>query len=175
MPAILQRLFYGADGKQFPQVQNLHRDETLLVETEWCWHPAAEDGAYRFPSLERADAACAAHEWKDATGHVVKPFPVICAGPDMEAVRRHEENRIATALKGNAEASEPVPVPADVVKPRRPRQPRAKKLAEVKTGPPARPSVNRVEQLKEIYRTRVAGRHTSPEESYAELERRHLD
>ncbi len=221
MPAILQRLFYGADGNQFPEVQNLHREEALFAEDEWSWRPCAERGAHRFASLEQAEAACAEHSWTDATGHVVKPFAVIASGPDMDAVRRREEDRLATALQSerptlNAQprkaagdaATRPLRGPTPKGEPgnetgfndepkgvapqhvaagthheRRRAAKKNRAVAAVRkvqreaaadaSLPPAR--TRTAADFAQVYRERCAGRHVSPAESYAELERRHLD
>jgi hypothetical protein len=207
MPAILQRLFYGADGKQFPEVQNLHREEALFAEDERSWRPCAERGAHRFATLEQAEAARAEHSWTDATGHVVKPFAVIASGPDMDAVRRREEDRLATALQSERptlNAQRPTPkgepgnetgfndepkgvapqhVAAGTHHERRRAAKKNRAVAAVRkvqraaaadaSLPPAR--TRTAADFAQVYRERCAGRHVSPAESYAELERRHLD
>lgn len=102
MGSILQRLFYGLDGKEFPVVQNLHWNDALLCECEWDWKAAAETGAHCFADHAVAESRVAEFTWQDGSGHVVKPFAVTCSGPDREARARREEDRIATALAGAA-------------------------------------------------------------------------
>lgn len=192
MPAMLQRLFYGLDGKEFPQVQNLHRAEALFVEDEWTWRASGERGAHRFPTVEAAEAARSEHSWTDASGHTVKPFAVVCGEPDINGLRQREADRIATALAGveprrnetgfnePAEGENfsggPATKPQDI----RPTDAGVRKAPGKHTRAAAEkfPRAARTRtgaDFARIYRERCGGHHVSPAEAYENLERRHLD
>ena len=174
--ALVGRIRFTEAG--LPLAEYLHREETLFVEPAWSW---VEDTAQAmiFPTVESAEEE--RQRQKEQYPSQWCSFAIVC-GPSAESLAardRREQDRIATALSSvGAERPGNEPgfiAPRGIIAQKLSTTAHRKERREADADAAVTRPVNGAARWKKIYREKVQPRHVSPAESYAALERRHLD